>query len=403
MAYFLQAAVVNVTPILFIPLREQFNLSFSQLASFVLANFITQLLCDVSFSNAIDKRGFRPIALLAPVVAVLGFLVFASAPVLSPQNPYPVMLLGTVLFAGSGGILEVLLSPIVDALPLGEKKKNAAMSFVHAAYSWGQVMVVLITTLLVLFWGGKSWQLIILFWCVPAVITFLMFLVAPLAKGVSEKNRQRLVEIFKDSTFFLCLISLVAAGAGELIISQWASSFIEKGLGVSKVVGDVAGVCAFAAAMGSGRILYGKFGTRLDKTNLVRGCFLSLTICYLATSLLPGRLVPLMAVVISGFSVSIAWPTMLVETSNRFPKGGARLFALLAAGGDTGSSLGPWLAGRVMDISSGLTCVQNLATRFSLTTEKLSLRIGMLVGALFALLGFLALSMLRLKKHENRT
>lgn len=401
-AYVLQAAVVNVTPILFIPLREQFNLSFSQLAFFVLANFITQLLCDVSFSNVIDKRGFRPCALLAPAVALLGFLVFALSPVISPQNPYPVMLLGTVIFSGSGGILEVLLSPIVDALPLAEKKKNAAMSFVHAAYSWGQVAVVLITTLLVLFLGAKSWQLIMVFWCVPAVITFFMFLVAPLAEGVSEKNRQSLQAFFHNPTFFLCLLSLVAAGAGELIISQWASSFIEKGLGVSKVVGDVAGVCAFAAAMGTGRIVYGKFGAHLEKTKLLQGCFLSLLICYLATSLLPGRIVPVVCIVLSGFSVSITWPTMLVETSNRFPNGGARLFALLAAGGDTGSSLGPWLAGRMMDVSSGMAVVQSLAARFSLTTEQLSLRIGMLVGALFALLGFLALSCLRAKRCDKQ-
>jgi len=396
---------VNVSPILFIPLREQFHLTFSQLGLLVLANFITQLLCDLSFSGSIDRHGFRPYALLAPVVALLGFLLFAAAPVLFPQNPYIGMLLGTVLFSGSGGILEVLLSPIVDTLPLDEAKKTAAMSFIHAAYSWGQVVVVLITTVLVFLWGATSWPFIMLLWCIPAVLTFLMFLVAPFGDRVAEDNRQKFSEIFKSRVFVLCFFSIMAAGATELIISQWASSFIEKGLGVSKTIGDILGVCMFAAAMGTGRVLYGTYGAGLDRKKVVRFCFLSLIFCYLAMGLLPGRYIVLAVIVLGGFAVSIAWPTMLVEASGKFPLGGARLFALLAAGGDSGSSLGPWLAGKVMDMASSSHWALRLGDCVNLTVEQVSLRAGMLVGVLFALLGYVVLTVLcriDLKKKGER-
>lgn len=397
--YLLQAVVVNVSPILFIPLREQFQFTFSQLGFLVLANFITQLLCDLIFSGSIDKHGFRPYALIAPVVAVLGFILFALAPVLLPERPYAGLLLGTILFSGSGGILEMLLSPLIDALPMHPEKKSAVMSFVHSAYSWGQVVVVLVTTLLVYLLGPARWQLIILLWCLPAVLTFFLFAWAPMGRSVSPEKRQRFTEVLKSPVFILCMLSLVAAGASEIIISQWASSFIEKGLGVSKAVGDIVGVCAFAAAMGTGRVLYGKFAGDMDKTKLIRLCFLCLIICYLTVGLAPGNIVPVITIIISGLAVSVTWPTMLVETAGRFPLAGARLFAVLAAGGDTGASVGPWLAGKMMDLAAVMPAVQSLALRLGLTVEQLSLRIGMLMGVLFSLLGFVSLSLLRRKRR----
>ncbi|MBE7022655.1 MAG: MFS transporter [Ruminococcaceae bacterium] len=400
--YLLQAVVVNVSPILFIPLREQYGFTFSQLGFLVLANFITQLFCDLAFSGSVDKRGFRPYALIAPMVAILGFILFALAPMLFPGRPYIGLLLGTVLFSGSGGILEMLLSPLIDALPMPEEKKSSLMSFVHAAYSWGQVVVVLVTTMLVYLLGPARWQLIILLWCLPAVLTFFLFLWAPMGRVVSAQKRQRFTEVLKSPVFILCMLSLVASGASEIIISQWASSFIEKGLGVSKAVGDIVGVCAFAAAMGAGRVLYGKFAGDMDKIKLIRFCFLCLVVCYLVVGVAPGNVVPLIAIVISGLAVSITWPTMLVETAERFPLAGARLFAVLACGGDTGASIGPWLAGKMMDIASTRPAVQTLSAQLGLSVEQLSLRGGMLVGVLFSLLGFTVLSLLR-RRQRNIT
>ncbi len=396
-AYLLQAVVVNVSPILFIPLKELYHLSYSQLGFLVLANFITQLMCDILFSGAIDKHGFRPFALIAPTIAVAGFVLFALAPMLFPGNVYLGLLLGTLLFSGSGGVLEVLLSPIVNSLPLPKEQKSATMSVVHSAYSWGQVVVVLFTTLLLFILGTDRWQWIILMWCLPALVTFLMFLRAPLASVVSEKARQSFRSIVRQKVFMLCFLSILAAGASELIISQWASSFIEKGLGVSKTIGDVAGVCTFAAAMGLGRILHAKFGAGRDTARIIQYCFLCLVLCYLTVGFIPGYVAPILAIIISGFAVSITWPAMLVETAERFPKAGAVMFAVLAAGGDTGASVGPWLSGKMMDIVSSLPVAPSLAAHFHITLEQLSLRTGMLVGALFALLGFTVLCLIRKK------
>ncbi|MBR6729287.1 MAG: MFS transporter [Clostridia bacterium] len=399
--YLLQAVVVNVSPLLFIPLREQFGFSFSQLGMLVLANFITQLSCDLLFSNAVDKKGFRPFALAAPVFATLGLVVFSLAPILFPANPYAGLFLGTLLFSGSGGLLELLLSPIVNALPLAPEKKSSVMSFVHAAYSWGQVAVVLITTLLLWSLGTDKWQWIVLFWCLPALVSFCMFLRAPFAPGVPEQKRQPFKEVAKSRVFLLCFISILTAGAAELVVGQWASSFVEKALGVTKAIGDVIGVCAFAAAMGLGRVLHGRFGAGKDIIKILRIDFFALILCYLVIAFAPGTVLPLLAIIASGFAVAITWPSMLVVAAEHFPLAGARLFAILAVAGDSGCSLGPSLAGKVMDISAELPLFHKLAEKAGLAVEQLSLRAGMLVGVIFSLVGFIVLEMLYQKKKKQ--
>ncbi len=394
MGYLLQAVVVNVSPILFITLREQFHLTYSQLGTLVLANFITQLLCDVGFGGLIDRTGFKPLALGSAVIAALGFLVFGAAPIFAPHNPYPLFLGGTVLFAGAGGLLEILLSPIISALPLPRERRVSLMSFLHSAYSWGQVIVVLFTTLLLLWLGERHWQLIMLFWCLPAAVVFIMFLLAAYPSAVSQEERQGVRAVLAAPAFWLCMVAMTASGAGELIISQWSSSFIEKGLGVTKTVGDIAGVCAFAAAMGLGRTLYGKHSDRLDMNRIMCIGMAVLTVCYFAIGLMPGRLVPVLAIVISGLSVSLIWPGTLVKAMDYFPLAGSWMFAILAAGGDLGSSSGPWLTGRLVDMCAAGTRLIPLAQRLGLTMEQLSLRIGMLAGAVFPIIGLAALLLL---------
>lgn len=400
LGYLLQAVVVNVSPILFITLREQFHLTYSQLGALVLANFVTQLLCDIGFGGLIDRCGFRPLALCAAACATAGFVLFAAAPVLMPQAPYPLFLCGTLLFAGSGGLLEVLLSPIISALPLAHEKRVSLMSFLHSAYSWGQVIVVLLTTLLLFWLGAAHWQLIMLLWCLPAIVVFIMFALATYPPTVPEEKRQGAQSILTTPAFWLCMVVMTASGAGELIISQWSSSFIEKGLGVTKAVGDIVGVCAFAAAMGLGRTIYGKYSTRLNMDRIMCAGLFMLVLCYLAIGLIPGRLVPVLAIAISGLSVSVIWPATLVKVMDYFPLAGSWLFAILAAGGDIGCSAGPWLTGKIVDITSTANRLLPLAERLGLTMEQLSLRIGMLAGAVFPLIGLVALLSLRNARHK---
>ncbi len=394
LGYILQAVVVNVSPILFITLKNEFMLSYSQLGLLVLVNFVTQLTCDLTLGGLIDRVGFRPFALSAAVLGALGLLTYASAPLLL-QNPYPGLFLGTILFAIAGGLMEILLSPIVNALPLSKEKKAALMSFVHSAYSWGQFIVVLFTTLLLKFLGTANWQWIPVFWCLVPLVVFILFIKAPLEPGVPADKQQNIKSILLSRTFALCMVIMVVGGAGELIIGQWASSFIEKSLGVSKTVGDVLGVCAFAAAMCFGRTLYSKIGHRHSIDSALKKGLWILFFCYVAVTFVPGRLVPMLAIVVGGFGVAMTWPGTLVLAAEKFPLAGSWMFAVLAAGGDTGCSFGPWIAGKLVDICAALPAVAGIAQNVGLSVEQLSLRLGLLVGALFSLIGIWALNKLR--------
>ncbi len=395
LGYILQAVVVNVSPILFLTLKNQFMLSYSQLGLLVLANFVTQLGCDFIFGSMIDRVGFRPLALGATGVSLLGFLTFAAAPWLFPQNPYPCFFAGTLIFAIAGGLMEVLLSPIINALPLEQNKRNSLMGFVHSAYSWGQFIVVLVTTLLLYFLGAANWQWIFIFWCVVPVAVFLLFVKAPLSPGVPAEKQQNAKSILLSRTFALCMVVMIVGGAGELIVGQWASSFIEESLGISKAVGDVLGVCAFALAMSAGRMLYSKMSDRLNiYTALEKGLWI-LFICYLAIGFAPGRIVPMIAIVLSGFGVAMTWPGTLVVASEKFPLAGSWMFALMAAGGDIGCSFGPWLSGKLIDVYEKLPAVATMAQKVGLSTGQFSLRMGLLIGSVFCVIGICALKKLK--------
>lgn len=393
LGYILQAVVVNVSPILFITFKTEFMLSYSQLGLLVLVNFVTQLACDLSLGGLIDRVGFRRFALSAAVMAVLGLLTYAAAPLL--QNPYPGLFLGTVLFAIAGGLMEILLSPIVNALPLSKEKKAALMSFVHSAYSWGQFIVVLVTTLLLKFLGTANWQWIPIIWCLIPLVVFCLFLKAPLEPGVPADKQQNMKSILLSRTFALCMVVMIVGGAGELIIGQWASSFIEKSLGISKTAGDVLGVCAFAAAMCFGRTLYSKVGARHNIYSALEKGLWILFFCYVAITFVPGKLVPMLAIVMGGFGVAMTWPGTLVLAAEKFPLAGSWMFAIMAAGGDTGCSFGPWIAGKLVDICAALPSVTGIAQNLGLSVEQLSLRLGLLVGAVFSIIGIWALRKLR--------
>ncbi len=398
MGYIMQAVVVNVSPILFMTLKEQFLLSYSQLGFLVLANFLTQLSCDLIFGGMLDKVGFKPFALASSGMALVGFLLFAASPVIL-KNPYPGFFVGTMMFAIAGGLMEILLSPIINALPLSQEKKGPLLSFVHSAYSWGQFIVVLLTTLLLFALRPVNWQWILVFWCIMPILVFFLFLRAPLEKGVPADKQQDAKSIFLSRSFALCMVVMVSGGAGELIVGQWASSFVEKGLSVTKTVGDVLGVCAFALAMTLGRMWHSKFGETKDLYKILKAGLWLLLVCYLAIGLMPGSLVPMVAIFLSGLAVALTWPGTLVIAAEKFPLAGSWMFAILAAGGDIGCSFGPWLAGKVMDICGHVAVMQHAAQSIGISVEQLSLRFGMLAGVIFPVLGIVALS--RLQKHKK--
>lgn len=385
LAIFIQAIVINLVPVLFIPLKEQFGLSFEQLGLLVLVNFVTQVTFDLLFSNAIDKYGFRRFILITPVLTITGFTLFALSPVLF-ENPYTGFLISTIIFSGSGGLAELLVSPIINAIP--SDAKASAMSLLHSFYAWGQVTVVIVTTLLLLILGKASWQFIMLGWMLLPVINFFMFLKAPLAPPVPEEKRQGMKDLILKPYFILSVLIMLFGGASENAISQWSSAFMEKGLGLSKVVGDVLGMGLFALFLGIGRALYGVYGHKCKVHNVMLIGAAAAFVCYITVALCDIKLISLLACGICGIAVSLLWPGTLVVTAEKYPLAGAWMFAILAAGGDIGGSIGPWLMGKVADAGPQIASLFHSA---SLTAEQIGLKASMLIGAVFPLACFFCL------------
>lgn len=372
---FTQAIVVNLTPILFIPLREEFGLSYTQFGSLVLINFITQVLVDIAFSKAVDKYSFRPFTVVAHVLCVVGFLLFLGTPFLFPNHIFVGFLIATLIFSGSGGLLELLLSPIVDAIPTAEKDK--AMAMLHSFYAWGQVVVVVITTLCLFF--SVDWKLIVLGWILVPAVNIFLFSKVPLAKKLSDSQPMKIRHLLRTPIFFLAFFAIAAGGAAEVTMAQWTSSFMQQGLQLPKLVGDMLGMCGFAITLGIGRLIYGIFGSRLNLTRvLICGSF-GAVICYTTVALSPWPWLSVCACVLTGICVSLLWPGTLVVASGKLPAAGASLFALLAAGGDIGASVGPWLTGVITDFS-----IVHFSSPW-LSPEQLGLRIGILCAAAFPL------------------
>ncbi len=397
--HFVQATVVNLTPILFIPLREQFGFSFGKLGLLVLINFITQVLSDILFSHAVDKYGYRLFLVGAHIMTIVGFAFFALSP-LFMTDPYIGFVIGTIIFSASGGLLEILLSPVVNNIPT--KHKSSSMSLLHSFYAWGQLAVVVLTTLFLFAFGRQSWPVIVLLWTIPPLINAILFYIAPFAPSVSKEHREGVRKHFKNKFFIVAVIAIAFGGASEIIMNQWASAFMEKVMLIPKVLGDISGMAMFAVMLGLGRVLHGKYGAKLDLYKLmILGCVVAFT-CYLIVAFSGIGILSLAACAICGIAVSLFWPGTLVLTSERFPLAGTWLFAFLAAGGDIGASIGPWIVGIVSDRAIKIGFLSKIADYFGFDSVQLGMRAGILIGALFPLGAYLCLRYLRSIANKNQ-
>jgi hypothetical protein len=289
-----------------------------------------------------------------------------------------------------GGLLEVLISPIVEALP-GDAKASA-MALLHGFYCWGQVAVVLMTTLLLRLTGFSMWYIIPVFYAIIPAMNAVFFSRVPICPIVADGKNIPLRSLFKSKLFLIALMLMACSGASELAMAQWASLFAEKGLGVSKITGDLLGPCLFAVFMGTGRTLYGLFGYKINlRRTLVASSFLCI-LCYLTASLSQDPFLSLAGCALSGLSVSLMWPGMLSLTSERYPGGGTPMFGTLALFGDVGCSVGPWLTGIVSSSVMGVNATA--------AAEKLGLRAGLLTAVIFPTLMIFGVSMLKKKKES---
>lgn len=347
--YVTQAEVANFIPLLFLIFKEQFNVSVGQLTALVTVTFVVQLLVDLISSEFVDKIGYRPCIVAAHVFASLGLIGLALFPRVMP--PYAGMILAVVIYAVGGGLIEVLVSPIVEACPA--KNKAGQMSLLHSFYCWGSAFVIAFSTGFLALFGKGSWWICSLVWAAVPLLNAVYFMFVPIAKLTEEGEGMNLRELFGTKSFWLFAFLIALAGASELAVSQWVSAFAESGLGVTKAVGDLAGPCLFAVCMGGARVLYAKLGGKL---NLRRGILCSGILCvasYLVVSLVQSPAVALAGCAVCGFSVGIMWPGVFSMASASIPRGGTAMFALLALMGDLGCTVGPTLVGAVTDAAGG--------------------------------------------------
>lgn len=373
--YIVQAVVNNFVPLLFVVFQDSYHIPLSQITALITINFLIQLGVDLLSAGVVDKLGYRTCVLLAHGCAAAGLVLLAFLPDLLP-NPFAGILIAVGIYAVGGGLIEVLISPILEACPT--KNKEKAMSLLHSFYCWGHVGVVLISTVFFRLAGVGNWRILTVLWALIPVGNLVLFAGAPIYSLHEEgETGMTLRELFTKKIFWILMLMMLCAGASEQAVSQWASIFAEKGLGVSKTVGDLAGPMAFAALMGTSRLIYGKYGDRLNLNRFMTlSCFLCIA-AYGCISLIPNAAVGLAGCAVCGFSVGILWPGTFSKASAAVKGGGTAMFALLALAGDLGCSGGPTLAGAVSS-----QCGDNL-------------RMGILAAAVFPVLllaGMLLLS-----------
>lgn len=343
--YIVQAIINNFAPLLFLTFRDSYGIPLSKITFLVTFNFLFQLAVDLIAAVVIDKIGYRVAAVAAHVFAAAGLVSMAFLPELTP-DPFAGLLISVVIYALGGGLLEVLISPMVEACPTDNKE--AAMSLLHSFYCWGHVGVVLLSTLFFVTVGIGHWKVLAVLWAVIPVINGIAFLQVPIAKLLSDEEKgMSLKELVSGKAFWIFILLMFCAGSCEQAVSQWASAFAEKGLSISKTLGDLAGPMLFAICMGTARVLYSKIGEKLQLRASMVLCGLLCLGSYLLISLSPFPLLSLIGCGICGFSVGLLWPGTFSLAAVGLPRGGTAMFALLALAGDLGCSMGPTLVGRV--------------------------------------------------------
>lgn len=344
-SYIVQAIVNNFVPLLFLTFQSSYHIPLSRITMLVTINFGLQLLVDLASVGFVDRIGYRASMVLAHALAAAGLALLAVLPEAMP-DPFMGILLVVAVYAVGGGLLEVLVSPVVEACPSDHKEQ--AMSLLHSFYCWGHVGVVLISTLFFALLGIGHWRMLALAWALVPLGNMIAFLRAPMPPLMEEGQRgMTLGELARQKTFWAFLLMMLCAGASEQGVSQWASTFAENGLGVSKAAGDLAGPMAFAVLMGTSRAIYGKYGERLNLDRFMAGSALLCTASYLVVSLVPSPVVGLAGCAVCGLSVGIMWPGTFSKAAAGLPRGGTAMFALMALAGDLGCSSGPTLVGMV--------------------------------------------------------
>ena len=385
--YITQAIINNLAPLLFIIFQTGYQISYDKLGLLILINFGTQLLTDIWATKYADHVGYRQCMIAAHGLASIGLLSLGILPNIMP-SPYLGMAISVFIYGIGGGLLETIVSPIIEALP--NDNKGGAMSLLHSFYCWGQMAVVII--------GDSYWFILPLLWSVFPLYNMFKFIYVPILPLVKDGKSSTLKELLSHPAFYLSMLLMICAGASELGMSQWSSMFAEQGLQVPKVLGDLLGPGLFALFMAIGRTIYGYFGDRIPIKGVLLGSSALCVLTYLVTIFSPNMFLALLTCSFTGFSVSLMWPGTFSLSSGVFPKGGTLMFGILAICGDIGCSLGPWLAGIISDRVKQTGQSLSIWMNSGLNYDQIGLRSGLLIATIFPALMFIGLILIRKKK-----
>lgn len=348
--YITQAVVNNLLPLLFVVVQDEFSLSVTQIGFLVTFNFGVQIVTDLLAARYAERIGYRVCIVAAHILAAVGLVGLGIFPNLF-ADPYIGLLAAVAVYAVGGGLIEVLVSPMVQALPL--ERKEAVMSLLHSFYCWGHAGVVLLSTLFFSICGTTQWRMLTALWAVVPAVNVALFLVCPIhsmqeeGEGISGKR------LFHSKLFWLFALMMLCAGASEQAMSQWSSFFAEQGLQVSKTLGDLLGPCAFALLMGLSRLFYGIMGNKIPLKGFLVGSSFVCAASYLVAVFSPTPLISLIGCALCGLSVGIMWPGVFSLAANHCPQAGTVMFALLALAGDAGCSGGPSMVSAVAALTGG--------------------------------------------------
>lgn len=344
--YVVQAVINNFLPILFIVLQDNYGLGYEKLARLIAVNFITQIITDIMTPKIVNKIGYKNAIIMCQASATLGLLMLGILPRFV-SNVYPVLNISIIVYAFGSGLIEVLFSPIIEHLPFENKSGN--MSLLHSFYCWGQAFTIVVTTALVSLFGFGGWANIPLVWAILPFVDMLLFFKSPIVEPKQDEKEQTLKELFKNKRFRIYMLMMLCAGASEIAMAEWASMFAQQSLGVSKVIGDLAGPCLFAVFMGAGRIWYALVSNKISFIKAIITLNSVCVICYLGVAFCEISFLALVFCAICGFTVSISWPGIYSLGAVSFPRGNAVMYSTFAFCGDMGCCLGPWVLGIVAE------------------------------------------------------
>ena len=376
------SVVGNFSPLLFLTFHNLYGISYSLLGTLVLINFVTQLTVDLIFSFFSPKFNIPMAVKLTPYLTIVGLVIYAMAPILFPNTVYLGLVIGTVIFSAASGFCEVLISPVIAALPSDNPERD--MSKLHSIYAWGVVGVIVFATLFLLVFGATAWQWLALIFVLIPLIAAVLFGGAKLPTMETPERVSGVVSLLKKPTVWLCVFAIFLGGASECTMAQWSSGYLEQALNIPKVWGDIFGVAMFGFMLGLGRTLYAKCGKHIERVLLLSA--LGATVCYGTAALTGIPILGLLACGLTGLCTAMMWPGCLIVAADRVPMGGVFIYAMMAAGGDFGASVGPQLVGVITDTVAASAAEWEWAIRLGLPGEQLGMKMGILVGMLFPLI-----------------